>query len=537
MRQLLLCLVGLGVLVGCGDGGVRATVGGFSLGASAVPAEWAWGERVLIADAGAKSVRVTRAGVSQTFVLNPGQPIFDLPAPPADTDTTPVESSVSPQTYQLRLDSSLYVHRGSLEVLDAGNKVISTRNPFGSVVFGQISFLASRPVQPGCGPFLGSVGNRLSATGISGFNLVSEDSHAVNVGNSFALCYASVNVGRQGTDQALARLETTLGLESNYVPALGGHGYVTDKNTAMNLMQVGGAYAYDPDCGEIQNKLDPISNSGYGLISMNQLTADLNLTGTTLTGNGVNIIVIGSGFGASDSFTCLPGYDYAMHSTHIGSIVRAIAPNVGFQALSACNSSGICKSSDVLKTLMSVAQQNPNQPTLIDMSLGGPLPNKTMYSMLDLLRVRNNVQVIASGGNTRRASAQYPASYSSGVAAPGSLSLSNVISIAAIGLVGGVHQIAGFNTRANADMFAHGVNLCPPSVMGQRCLNLSPPSVKNLGVTGSSYAAPVALGVAALLIQKKGAMPLDLRGCLRNNLKMDSVTTVSYVALMNGTCP
>ncbi len=537
MRQLLLCLVGLGLLVGCGDGIARAHLGGFSLATSAPSGAWAWGERVLIADAGARTVRVTRSGISQSFALNPGQPIFDLPAPPTDTDTTPAEVWVSPQTYRLKLDSSPYAHRGSLEVLDASGKPLSRYDPYGSVVSAQIGFLASRPVQPGCGPFLASINNRLSGMAVSGFNIVPDDSFSVNVAGGFALCYASVNVGRQGTDQALGRLGTVLDQEGNYLPVLGGHGFVTDKNTVMNLLQVGGAYAYDPTCGEIQNKLDPISNSGYGLISTNQLRTDLNLAGTNLTGNGVNVAVIGGGFGALDPFDCRPAYDFAKHDTHVASIVQTLAPSVNIQGFATCSSSGICKASDVIKALMSLAQQNLKQPTLIDMSLGGPLPSQLMYSMLDLLRVRNSTQVIASGGNTRRASAQYPASYSSGVAAPGEPSLSNVISVAAIGQLNGGYRIAGFNTRANADVFSAGVNLCPPSVSGQRCLNLSPPSIQNLGLTGSSYSAPVAVGLAALLIEKRGAMPSDLRACLRNNLKTDPVSAVSYVALMNGACP
>jgi subtilisin family serine protease len=171
------------------------------------------------------------------------------------------------------------------------------------------------------------------------------------------------------------------------------------------------------------------------------------------------------------------------------------------------------------------------------MSLGSPLQNNIMYSLLELLRMRHNMPVFASGGNARRAPAQYPASYSSGVAVIGQPSLANVISVASLGWKStSGYEIAAFNTRANADVFAFGVDLCPDTALGFRCSSLLP-TPGNLGITGSSFSAPIQAGLAALLIQRKGGLPTDLHACIRNNRKTDSVTGIQYGALTTQACP
>lgn len=186
---------------------------------------------------------------------------------------------------------------------------------------------------------------------------------------------------------------------------------------------------------------------------------------------------------------------------------------------------------------MQVLASNPTQPNIINMSLGSPLPNNIMFALLELLRVRHNMPVFASGGNAPRAPAQYPANYSSGVAITGQPSLANVISVASVGWYNGAYRIAAFNTRANADVFTQGVSLCPDSVTGYRCL-LGQPLPSSLGITGSSFSTAPAIGLLAIMIEQKGGkLPTDVHACVRNNRKTDAVSGIQYAAMTNQPCP
>jgi hypothetical protein len=533
MWRFWLAIVGFGILIGCNQF-VPARIDVPVFRASIPPKVWAWGERV---DLGinARTVVITYPGNpngTQTFSLESNH-LFDIPIAPSDTEAIGTEGSISFEMYNTPLDPTLYTKRGVLHVKNASGLEIGTYTPYGSVVNGQISFLASIIASQSCQTFYNQLTSR-------GFTLLTEDNFSVSVPNLSLLCYGTVNVGPKGTDQALSNLQTTLSTFSGYVPVLSGKGFVTDKNTVSSLLQAkgGGAWAFDPSCPEIPGKLDPYGNMGFGLIKPAKLRTDLNLNNTTLTGAGVNVNIIGGGVDATDTFTCLPKYNFYQHDTHAKSLIQAIAPGVSITPYTACNSSGVCKGSELGKALMQVIASNPTQPNIISMSLGSPLPNNIMYSLLELLRVRHNMPVFASGGNARRAPAQYPASYSSGVAVTGQPSLANVISVASLGwkTSSGGYEIAAFNTRANADVFAFGVDLCPDTALGFRCSSLLP-TPGNLGITGSSFSAPIQAGLAALLIQRKGGLPTDLHACIRNNRKTDSMTGIQYGALTNQACP
>ena len=539
MWRFWLAVVGFGILIGC-NSIVSPSTDVVVSRASVPPQAWAWGERVDLGS-NAKTVVITYPNGSQSFTLDQSH-LFDIPAPPSDTEAIGTQGSVSLEMYNTPptlFEQKSYTQRGILSVKYANGPKM-TYTPYGSVVNGQISFLASIALSQSCQNFYTQVTNRLNLANISGFTILAEDNFSVTIPSVSLLCYGTVNVGLQGTSSALTRLQTALSSLSGYVPVLGGQGFITDKNTVSNLLQKGGggAWAYDPTCVEIPGKLDPYGNMGFGLINTTKLRTDLNLNSTTLTGAGVNVIIIGGGVGASDTFSCLPGYPFKLHDTHALSLIQTIAPNISYQTFTACNSSGTCKGSELGKALMQVLQANPSTPNIINMSLGSPLPNNIMYSLLDLLRVRHNMPVFASGGNARRAPAQYPASYSSGVAAPGQPSLANLISVASLGwkTSSGGYEIAAFNTRANADVFAFGVDLCPTSVLGNRCSSLLP-TPGDLGITGSSFSAPIQVGLAALLIQQKGGLPTDLHTCIRNNRKTDLKTGIQYGTLTNQPCP
>lgn len=540
MWRFWLAVVGFGILVGC-NSIVSPSVDVVVSRASVPPQAWAWGERVDLG-ANARTVVITYPGNlngTQTFNLDQSH-LFDIPAPPSDTEAIGTEGSISLEMYNTPLDPTLYTKRGVLHVKNSSGLEIGTYTPYGAMVNGQISFLASIVASQSCQNFYTQVTNRLNLANIPGFSILSEDNFSVPVPSLSLLCYGTVNVGLQSTNQALTWLQTALSSLSGYVPAFSGKGFVTDKNTVSNLLQggVGGAWAYDPSCKELPRKLDPYGNMGFGLINTTKLKADLNITAASPTGLGVNVNIIGGGVDNADSFTCLPNYDFVKHDTHAKSLIQTIAPGVSITPYTACNSSGTCKGSELGKALMQVLATNPVLPNIINMSLGSPLPNNIMYALLELLRVRHNMPVFASGGNARRAPAQYPASYSSGVAVIGQPSLANVISVASLGwkTSSGGYEIAAFNTRANADVFAFGVDLCPNTALGFRCSSLLP-TPGNLGITGSSFSAPIQAGLAALLIQRKGGLPTDLHACIRNNRKTDSVTGIQYGALTNQACP
>jgi Subtilase family len=540
MWRIVMTIVGFGILVGCNQ--ITPTkIDTPITRASVPPVSVAWGERIELG-AGAKTVQITYPGNpngTQTFDLQ--GLIFDLPAPPSDSEAFSNETSVSLEQYNTPLNPMLYTQRGTVHVKNINGSEIATYLPYGSVTNGQIAYLASISSQ-NCDTFKNQIANALKTIPVQGFVMIAEDTFSINIPNTLTLCYGSIEVGQQATTQALTRLQGILSQLSGYVPILSGKGFVTDKNTVFNLL-TGGAYAYDPSCKEIGLKLDPFSNLGFDQISTAKLRADLNLPAAlpvppaSQSGAGVNVNIIGGGVNSADTFTCLPNYDFAKHDTHVASLITTIAPGASITPYTACNSSGTCKGSELGKALMQILASNPTQPNIINMSLGSASPNNIMFALLELLRVRHNMPVFVSGGNSKRAPAQYPASYSSGVAAVGQPSLANVISVASVGWFNGGYRIATFNTHANADVFTQGVNLCPDSVLGKRCLLGQPVgSVSALGITGSSFSAPVAAGLMALIIEQNNKkVPTDLHACVQKNRNYAS--GIYYAALVNPTCP
>ncbi|NJK45128.1 MAG: S8 family serine peptidase [Pleurocapsa sp. SU_196_0] len=486
---------------------------------------FAWGERIAVN--GATSVRVNYPDAPRVFTLTPGQQFFDLPKPPRNLEII-TDATVTLETYGSKLDATMYTRRASVEILG------KTFFPYGSVTIGEIEFLASVPVG-GCSRLFSSVNARLTSTGVSGFMIGTdeEDKFTVSVGSKFDLCQAVVLVGQQTTVQALSKLDGTLLAYSPRLPVISGVGYVLDNNTVMSLMQASGAYAYDPSCDEIQRKLDPISANGFDRVTMTKLRADINPNGVQMQGSNVGIVVIGGGFGTQDQFDCRPNYPFAKHDTYIEDILDLFASSAAVRDEVACDSSGTCKSSNVSRALMRTVAFPPQPNTVVNMSLGGPLPSKVMYALIQLLATEREIPVITSSGNTPSAPAQYPASYAEGVAVGTEPMLSNVISVAAIGWRNNAYEIASFNTRKNANVFAPGVNLCLTTLLSKRCLNGAYP--QNIGVSGTSFAAPVVTAVSVVLIQQTGRMPHDLLGCLEANLA-DPSKAVSYPALMNKPC-
>ncbi len=178
------------------------------------------------------------------------------------------------------------------------------------------------------------------------------------------------------------------------------------------------------------------------------------------------------------------------------------------------------------------------------MSLGGRIPERVTYEILKYLEQRfaRPVPVVVSAGNAPFAPAHYPASFSSGLPGAINASLSNVIPVAAVdykfNAVGGNpgYVIPAFNTRANAVIFAPGVNLCPKVAETFRCKE-GAPFPTDLGITGTSFAVGTVTGLSALYTEAKGALPSRLGQCLQNNSRSDPKTGTTYVSFGNAPCP
>jgi Subtilase family len=541
MWRIGLVVLGVALGVGCNIGAryEKITVPSRNV---LLPAQPAWGERVAVANAQVKVVRVNYPDAPKTLVLAPGQKVLDLPKPPANTDIPETDPTTNPprpratvslESYQTVLNATAYTRRASVEMLDASGKVIPnlTLYPYGSVTVQQIEFLVS--VRLGtCNNLFTDLNTKLPMIGVMGFKLSSEsaDKLSVSLERRYDLCQGVVIIGEQTTVQAITKLEQVLSTAPNLMNDLG---FVVDKNTVMSLMQLGGEFDYDPDCREIERKLDPISDNNFDYVTSLKLRADINPTGLALTGNNVGVVVVGGGFDAQDQFDCLPDYRFAKHDSYIKDILNLLASSATLRAEVVCNSRGTCKSSDVSKALMRTLAAPPRPSTLVNMSLGGPLPNKVMHALLRLLGQERNIHVVTSSGNSPSAPAQFPASYAEGIAESMD-ALSNVISVAAIGSRSNVYEIASFNTRNNANLFAPGVNLCLETLLKKRCV-VGGVYPEDVGVTGTSFAAPMITAISAALIEQTGRIPDDLLGCLEANL-VTLNNGVSYPALLGNSC-
>ena len=135
-----------------------------------------------------------------------------------------------------------------------------------------------------------------------------------------------------------------------------------------------------------------------------------------------------------------------------------------------------------------------------------------------LQSIEPGITVITSNGNGPNAPAHYPAGYSSGTPTPGSLD--NIVAVAASARKNGAWSMAGFNTR-NAEIFAPGTNVCVQTATGFRCDPTATTQPENIGTTGTSFAAPVVAGMAALYLDgsSQNLNPNELRDCLIDGAK------------------
>ncbi len=507
----------IGALIGCAAStGIDPSIRSFQDSSSAIVN---WGQRLRITNASVVKARVNYLNQEWQFGLTQnslGQKTFNVVYPQAAAPALPLQDPIGLDQYTAILNPVSYNRRGSVKFLDANGEVIEEKFPFGVVSNDRVGILVG--VKKDCAEFL-----RESSIHVLEGSLISFRDTTTS-----SICYATAINTDLATDDFIVQVTTRFSQDKN----ISEFGYEVDKDTIFSLNQPGPAYSYDPTCDEIKAKIDPISNSSYRLIDNTRLRADVVSGQTSFYGDNVNVFLLGGGVGVQDQFNCNP-YNFSKHDTHIAAIVKAIAPNSTVKAFRVCDSTGLCYLSNIAQAIMEILKANPLRPSVINMSLSGPNSNKILFKLIELLDDRNRIPIIASGGNTPNADDQFPASYSATIADSSDPASKNVISVAAVGLKNGGYRIAGFNTRDNADFFAPGVNLCPPSVFQLGIVRCDPAQrfPNNIGVTGSSFAAPVLTGLVALYMQSAGGRPQDLRGCIRSQLLTDAVTQVQYVAL------
>lgn len=460
----------------------------------------AWSERVEIGGISSTNPLKLRikVGNNQPFDTQPifqgsGRVVFDLPNMPILPNLPAgLPATISRTLYNQTPSAdqlASYSTRGQVlvQVLNAANQEVTRREyqPYGAVEPGQLTLIRD--------------GSCVGFNPPSGF--VWADSLTAQVGQT-QVCYVTASFSTRGTSEAMGLLRAARPASS------------VDKNVLHSLDQ-SGANAYDPTCEQIGRWLNPIGGSGFSNINMSQLANLTNTASAQVNNNrGVSVHVVGGGFGANDGFSC-PLANLHGHDRHVGDLIRTLAPNATILAKEVCNDQGSCAASRITRALLEIGASSSGN-TLINTSLGGPLANTAMFRALQLLQDR--VLLVASGGNGAYASRHYPASYSSSLPTPGPLN--NVIAVGAAGMMNGSWGIAGFNTRRNGEISAPGINLCPSSALDFRCKNTAPFSLDDIGLTGSSFAAPVVTGIAALYLEHalptQTLTPIRLRQCLNN---------------------
>lgn len=530
-----------GALIGCLGGCtlLPESAARAQLGVSARPGGVAWGERVAFSQAVRRLMVLDADGqrVAER-AFNPPRAAVDLPdAPALPAQDVAAGDPLTEKTFFTPLttaERAAYMHRGRV-VLHLTGGTARTLTPYGAVSPGRLHALAS--VRGPCSRFWTFVEANLEDP----FSVRSK--LGVSLEAHLSLCHVTLEIGAQDTGEALRRLEGALEGFRPYARLVSEAGFVVGRDGLSSLdPPPRGEKSFDPTCEQVRRWLDPIGDRGYDVLDMRRLRADLGVSGASVTGRGVRVVLIGGGIGRDDDVRC--GKLLAGHDTHVAAIIRALAPDVRFEAFKVCNAQGVCSSAEIVRALlqaMRVAQQHPW--TLVHMSLGGPLPDRPSFALLKLLGQRFRVSAVVSGGNGPNAPAHYPASYSRAVAPSSAPSLVNVVPVAATGLKLGAdgrgnagYVIAGFNTRANAVLFAPGVNLCPDTARRFRC-DAAQGYPNDLGLTGTSYAAPVVTGLAALYTETEGALPSRLDACLQNNAATDPVTGVSYAVFGKAPCP
>lgn len=232
------------------------------------------------------------------------------------------------------------------------------------------------------------------------------------------------------------------------------------------------------------------------------------------SGRGVTVFVLDSLSAGEDSFNCADTDIHEGHGRYIVDIIRAVAPGANVVPLQVCNAAGECLSRDIANALLSLQTTlATGNPVIVTLALGAaPHPqlgvDAVIYHSLQRLQARHpNLLVVASAGNNgldgayQSVTARLPAGFwqagfydAQGTALE---PLANLLSVGGIGLRAGStlgsYAATPFNPLVPISMFAPAARLCLPHPDGG-CA----PDGSDVGLSGSSFAAPFVSGTAAL---------------------------------------
>jgi Subtilase family len=495
-----------------------ATDSGTHLSPAAVVTNVAWNERVELAVSSNFPVTV-RYGTTVLPVVqrSNGRVVFDLPAAPALSSFS-TTASVDISTFNTVPSGSelnSYVNHGTIDVLvtrSSNGALVTSQSyqPFGSVESGELTVIG--PPTNGQCPSLPS-----------GFSNV-EGPFSYEVSGQ-TVCLRTVLSNARGTAAAKSTYAAVQPTQS------------VDRNIVSSLDPTGKG-SLDPNCGQIEKWLNPITSGNFGNLNMGSYQTVTNASNRGgISGSMIRVHVVGSGIGVNDLIDCGPAVNFQDHDTHIRDLIQTLAPNVSIFEKKVCDDNGNCPASSVAKGLLEIGQTASSVPNtrndIINLSLGAPIPGTAVYQAIKYME--SDVLVVASGGNHPFAADHFPASHANGlgkVAVP----LQNLISVAGTGLENSsaTWQVAGYNTRKNANLFAPGAGLCPPSALSFRCNATSVLPYGTVGIAGSSFAAPGVTGIAALYLQRSGRVlnPSSLKTCLET--KSNSSTVFNGGNLYNG---
>ena len=261
---------------------------------------------------------------------------------------------------------------------------------------------------------------------------------------------------------------------------LGEHFLAFSKNFLYSLDGANSG-SFDPTCDQIEamdrdaGNMDQIDESEFD-------SATTAGSAYVYPGTGVNIAIVGTGTG-NDPFSCnLSTGEFTGHDTHIESIISELAPSATIQDYIACGSDGICPSNEVGNQLLKIWKQN-NPRQIVNLSLGGHDPDDTHRVIIGDIMRRHALVVASAGNGGSSVKEHYPASFAS--------SVTNMLSVAAVGKDGKDLDWASFNTTGVANIAAPGINLCPASADKFRCGH------NEIGISGTSFAAPYVAAIAA----------------------------------------
>ena len=247
------------------------------------------------------------------------------------------------------------------------------------------------------------------------------------------------------------------------------------------------------------------TNAPWGLDRIDQEILPLDgLFGYEYDGSGVNVYILDTGINwAHEQFEnrAVCSLDVPMeqdqggcidtngHGTHVagsvGATVFGVAKKANIKSIKVCNSNGICLTSWMVQGLDYVTGQN-DQKRVANLSISGN-PSTSFDEAADRAQEDGVVVVVAAGNHN----------------SPTCNTLAHSEQVIAVGAVDEADKRASFsNYDACVDIWAPGTNI----------ISTSKTSNGSESRSGTSHAAPLVAGAAALLLQEEEVIGHDIVG-------------------------